>query len=109
MRILVCLENDYRTYREVIAAGIQILRPQTEVVTAELDVLKEEVRHFDPHLVICSLPATAGYGNIVCWVELSLGSPTKRSVVCIDGRYSEHNNPTLEELLRILDEVEQLL
>ena len=39
MRILVCLENDYRTYREVIAAGIQILRPQTEVVTAELDVL----------------------------------------------------------------------
>jgi hypothetical protein len=109
LRILVCLENDYRTYREVIAAGIQILRPQTEVVTAELDVLKEEVRHFDPHLVICSLPATAGYGNIVCWVELSLGSPTKRSVVCIDGRYSEHNNPTLEELLKFLDEVEQLL
>ena len=56
MRILVCLENDYRTYREVIAAGIDILRPHTEVVTAELDVLKEEVRHFDPHLMICSLP-----------------------------------------------------
>ena len=52
----MCLENDYRTYREVIAAGIQILRPHTEVVTAELDVLKEEVRHFDPHLMICSLP-----------------------------------------------------
>jgi hypothetical protein len=34
------LENDYRTYREVIAAGIQIMRPRTEVVTAELDVLK---------------------------------------------------------------------
>ena len=49
------------------SAVIQILRPQTEVVTAELDVLKEEVRHFDPHLVICSLPATAGYGDIVCW------------------------------------------
>jgi hypothetical protein len=109
LRILVCLENDYRTYREVIAAGIQILRPQTEVVTAELGVLKEEVRHFDPHLVICSLPATAGYGDIVCWVELSLESPTKPSVVCIDGHYSEHHNPTLEDLLRVLDEVEQLL
>jgi hypothetical protein len=109
LRILVCLENDYRTYREVIAAGIQILRPHTEVVTAELDVLKKEVRHFDPHLVICSLPATAGYGDIVCWVELSLESPTQPSVVCIDGRYSEHNNPTLEELLKVLDEVEQLL
>ena len=109
MRILVCLENDYRTYREVIAAGIQILRPQTEIVTADLDVLKVEIRHFDPHLVICSLPASVAHGDIVCWVELSLESPTQPSVVCIDGRYSEHNNPTLEELLRILDEVEQLL
>jgi hypothetical protein len=93
----------------VIAAGIQILRPHTEVVAADLDVLKEEVRHFDPHLVICSLPATAGYGDMVCWVELSLERPTQPSVVCIDGRYSEYNNPTLEELLRVLDEVEQLI
>ena len=109
MRILVCLENDYRTYREVIAAGIQILRPHTEVVSAELDGLEDEVRNFDPHLVICSLPATAGYGDIVCWVELSLENPTQPSVVFIDGRYSEYNNPTLEELLRVLDEIEQLL
>jgi len=109
LRILVCLENDYRTYREVIAAGIHILRPHTEVVTAELDVLKEEVRNFDPYLVICSLPAIAGYGDVVCWVQLSLNSSTQPSVVCIDGRYSDHNNLTLEELLRILDEVEQLL
>lgn len=109
MRILVCLENDYRTYREVIAAGIQILRPHTEVVTAELDVLKEKVRHFEPHLVICSLPVTAGYGDIVCWVELTLESSIQPSVVCIDGRYSEHNNPTLEKLIGVLDEVEQLL
>ena len=109
MRILVCLENDYRTYREVIAAGIQILRPHTEVVTAELDVLKVEVRRFDPHLVICSLPATACNGDIFCWVQLSLERSTEPSVVCVDGRYSEHNNPTLEELLRVLDEVEQLL
>ena len=109
MRILVCLENDYRTYREVIGAGIQILRPHTEVVTAELDMLKEEVRHFDPHLVICSLPATACNGDIVCWVQLSLERPTQASLVCIDGRYSEHHNPTLEDLLTVLDEVEQLL
>ena len=109
MRILVCLENDYRTYREVIAACIQILRPHAEVVTARLDVLEEKVRRFDPHLVICSLPATAGHGDIVCWVELSLESPTQPSVVCIDGRYSEHSNPTLEKLLRVLEEVEQLI
>ena len=109
MRILVCLENDYRTYREVIAACIQILRPHAQVVTAQLDALKEEVRRFDPHLVICSLPATAGYGGILCWVELSLESSIQPTVVCIDGRYSEHDNPTLEKLLKVLDEVEQLI
>jgi hypothetical protein len=38
-----------------------------------------------------------------------LENPTQPSVVCIHGRYSEHNNPTLEELLSVLDEVEQLL
>jgi hypothetical protein len=38
-----------------------------------------------------------------------LENPTQPSVVCIDGRYSEHNNPTLEELLRVLDQVEHLL
>ena len=88
MRILVCLENDYRPYREVIAAGIQILRPHTEVDTAELCFLKEEVRHFGPHLVICSLPAAASYGDIVCGVQLSKESSSQPSVLCIDGRYS---------------------
>jgi hypothetical protein len=109
LRILVCLENDYRSYREVIAAGIQILRPHTEVVSAELDGLEDEVRNFDPHLVICSLPATANNREILCWVELSLEDPTQATLVCVDGRYSEHNNPTLENLLTVLDEVEQLL
>ncbi len=109
MRILVCMENDYRAYREVIAAGIRILRPGAEVVAAELDALNEEVRRFAPHLVICSLPATAGYGDILGWIELPLESPWQPAVLCIDGRYSEQNNPTLEKLLRVLDEVEQLI
>jgi hypothetical protein len=104
----VCLENDFRSYREVIAAGIQILRPHAEVVTAELDALKEEVRRFDPHVVICSLPATAGCGETLCWVKLSLESFTQATLICIDGRYSEHNFLTLEKLLGVLDEVEQL-
>jgi hypothetical protein len=108
VRILVGLEDDYRSYREVIADGIQILRPRAEVVAAGLDALKEEVRRFDPHLVICSLPVTAGYGDTLGWVELSLES-SRPTVVCIEGRYSEQNNPTLEELLSILDEVEQLI
>jgi hypothetical protein len=109
LRILVSLEDDYRTYREVLAAGIRILRPRAEVVTAELDALnKDEVRRFDPHVVICSLPASAGHGDILGWVDLSLQT-SRPTVVCIDGRYSERTNLTLEELQRVLDEVEHLI
>jgi hypothetical protein len=54
----VGLEDDYRSYREVIAVSIQILCPRAEVVTASLDAIKEEVRRFNPHLVICSRPVT---------------------------------------------------
>ena len=108
MRILVCLADDYRSYREVIAVSIQILRPRAEVVTASLDAIKEEVRSFDPHLVICSEPVPAGNGDTLGWVELSMET-SRPTVVCVDGRCSEQNNPTLEKLLSILDEVEQLI
>ena len=108
MRILVCLEDDYRSYREVLAVSIQILRPRAKVVTASPDAIKEEVRRFDPHLVICSKPVSVGNGDTLGWVELSLET-SRPTVVCIDGRCSEQNNPTLEKLLSIVDEVEQLV
>jgi hypothetical protein len=101
------LEDDYRAYREVIAAGIRVSYPRAEVATSALDGLEEEVRRFDPHVVICSLPA--GYcEDRIGWVELSL-HPTRPAVVCIDGHYSQRNNLTIEVLLRVLDEVEQLI
>ncbi len=37
MRILVCFEDNYRAYRDVIASGIRILRPHAEVETADAD------------------------------------------------------------------------
>ena len=101
MRILLCLEDDCRTYREVIAACIQVLCQHAEVVTAHLDGLKVEVRRFDPHPVICSLPATADHGDILCWIELPLESSIQPTVISIDGRYSEYN-PTLKQLLSAL-------
>jgi hypothetical protein len=102
------LEDDYRVYREVIAAGIRVSHPRAEVAASALDALQEEVRRFDPHVVICSLPAPAGRENRTGWVELSL-HPTRPAVVCIDGRYSKRNNLTMEVLLGVLDEVEQLI
>jgi hypothetical protein len=107
IRILVALEDDYRAYREVIAAGIRVGYPRAEVTTSALVALEEEVRRFDPHVVICNLPAGCCEDRIG-WVELSL-HPTQPAVVCIDGHYSKRDNLTIEVLLQVLDEVEQLI
>jgi hypothetical protein len=92
----------------VIAACIRILRPHAEVETATLDTLGGEVERSDPELVICSGPNTVDPGGRIAWIELSLDS-TPPSKVCVGGRYSESTNPTLEVLLAVIDEVEELV
>jgi hypothetical protein len=108
IRILVALEDDFRAYREVIAVGIRVLRPNVEVETADLDALEEEIKRFDPQLVICGRSNTADLGDRLAWVELSM-DPMQPTRVSIGGRYSKRTNPTLEVLLGFLDEAEQLL
>lgn len=104
----MAIEDDYRAYREVIAAGIRLLRPSTEVRTANPDALEAEVTRFEPHVVICSLPATASPGSHVAWVEISL-EPTRPSVICVGGRYSKRHNPAVDTLLEVIDEAERLV
>jgi hypothetical protein len=108
IRILVAIEDDYRAYREAIAASIQVLRPHVQVATARLEALEAEVTRFEPHVVICSLPATASPGGHVAWVEISL-EPTRPSIICIGGRYSKGHNPALDALLEVIDEAERLV
>jgi hypothetical protein len=43
MRVLVAFGDEYRAYREVIAAGIRMLRPQVEVATATPAELEGEL------------------------------------------------------------------
>lgn len=108
MRILVALEGAYRAYREVITAGIQILRPHAEVEAASLEALGERIERFDPHLVICSQPNSVDPGGRLAWVEL-LMELTHPSKICVGGRYSERTNPTLDALLAVIDEIEELV
>jgi hypothetical protein len=104
----VALHDDYRAYRGAIAAGIRLLRPHVEVATTGLDALEDEAARLDPHVVICSLPATADSGERLAWVELSL-DPARPSVVRVGGSYSKQSNPALEALLRVIDEAERLV
>ena len=92
----------------MIAAAIRVLRPHAEVDTTTLDTLRDEVERFDPDLVICSRSNTVDPGGRIAWVELSI-DPTRPSRICVGGRYSELTNPTLEVLLAVIDEVEELI
>ena len=107
MRVLVAIEDEYRAYREVIAAGVEVLRPDTEVTTSGLDTLEEDVARLDPGVVVCSRPEPAGSGVRPAWIELSL-NPARPTKVSLGGRRSESTNHTLETLLAVIDEAEGL-
>jgi hypothetical protein len=106
-RVLIALEDEYRIYREMIAAAIAVLRPQSEVETTGLDELGERMKRFDPQVVVCSHPNTVEPGGRLAWVELSL-DPTRPTKVCVGGRYSEFSSPTLEALLGVIEQTEEL-
>jgi len=90
-----------------MASAVRTHRPHIEVVAAGLATLGEEVRRFDPHLIICSQPNTVEPGGSPAWVELP-PIPERLAEVCIDGQSFELDNPALEELLQIIDETERL-
>ncbi len=105
----MAFEDDYRSYRGVLAAVIRVLRPHVKVKSANLDELREEIERLDPQLVICTRPNQTNPGGTPAWVELSLDRhrPTK---ICLGGRYSERATLLgIEELLEILDDAEEFV
>lgn len=101
------MEHEYRAYREVIAAGIETLRPGIEVTTVGLDKLDEELARLDPQVVVSSGSEPAKTGVRLAWVELPL-DPIHQMKVCRGGRGPEEADPTLEGLLAVVDEAEML-
>lgn len=106
MRVLVALEDEYRAYREVLAAGVQALRPGAQVSTTVLSDLEDEMARFDPQVIISSRSVDAGTGDWGTWIELPT-DPSRPTVVSVGGRSFEQSNPTLDALLKIVDEAGQ--
>jgi hypothetical protein len=104
IRVLVALEESYRSYRETIAAALRILRPEAKVKSTTLEELEEELERFDPQVVICSGHKEIEPGTRLAWIELSV-DPTVPTKISVGGRHFERTNPTVEELLEVIEEV----
>jgi hypothetical protein len=111
MRVLVAFEDDYRAYADALAKAIRATRPHLDVSTVGLETLHAEVARLDPHLVICSSPNPAAKQRErkhLAWVELSV-DPHRPSKFCVSRRRWDSLNPSLEELLAVIEETERLL
>lgn len=106
-RVLVALEDEYRAYREVLAAGVQTMRPDTRVATTVPSSLEKEVARFDPQVIICSGPDTADARSVTAWIEIST-DPSRPTMVRLEGGRFEQTNPTFDALLAIVDEAGRL-
>jgi hypothetical protein len=100
----VAFEESYRTYRETIAAALRVLRPGTEVKSTTLEELEGELERFDPQVVICSGHKEVEPGTRLIWIELSI-DPTMPTKISVGGRHFERTNPTVEELLEVIDAI----
>jgi hypothetical protein len=108
MRVLLSFEEKYRVYGQAMAAAIREFRPDVEVAVVDGEDLEEEAERFDPQLVICSPPAPDGpVDDRLARIELS-PEPDQPSRFRVGDRQWETTNPTLGEILPVVDETKRL-
>ena len=108
MRVLVSFEEEHRLYMEAIAAAIRRFRSDVKVVTAEGEELESEMERFDPQLIITSpsIPDNL-VDDRLAHIELSPDSQ-QPSRFRVGERRWEKTNPTLGEILPVVDETKKL-
>ena len=89
----MAFDDQYRTYREVIAAAIPVLRPQVEVSTTRLEGLEAQVARLNPQVVISSQNRPPSLRPGVTWVQVPLEVGPRTEV-------------TMETLLEAIDRVD---
>ena len=112
MRVLLAFEEEYRVYMSAMEVAIRQFRPEVEVQTAaaaDAEQLEAEVERFEPHLVICSAPIPDNpVEDRIARIELS-PEPSEPSRFRVGERSWECTNPTLSEILPVIEETKKLL
>jgi hypothetical protein len=113
MRIILSFEEEYRMYMEAIAAAIREFRSDAETVVVtkqEARELEAEVERTGTQLIIASppIPENPVDEQLTSSIELSLET-NQPSRFRVGQRYWETTNPTLAEILSVVDETKRLL
>jgi hypothetical protein len=108
MRVLLSFEKQYRVYMEGMAAAIRTFRPDVEVAVIDAENLESEAERFDPQLVVTSPPVPENpVDDRLARIELS-PEPERPSRFRVGERHWESTNPTLGEILPVVDETKRL-
>lgn len=108
LTVLVAFEDEYRAYRGAISTAVRDLRPLVRVEASGTDALHRELARFEPQVVICTRPEGPETADRVAWIELPL-EPDRTARARLADRRFDLANPSLHEILEIIDDAERLL
>jgi hypothetical protein len=98
----VIVANEPGIYREVIAAALQMLRPELIFTAVEPASLDEAVGRLSPRLVLCSVITEVVEARVADWIVLYSDGPA-RVVISLAGQRTSLADIELEGLLSIVD------
>jgi hypothetical protein len=109
MRILLAFDREYRLYMEAIAEAMRTFRSNVEVALTDSGNLESEVDRFDPQLVFSTshISSNPVDPKVTASAELS-PEPSQPSRFRLGERHWESTNPTLGEILSVVDETRSL-
>ncbi|SMC01830.1 conserved hypothetical protein [Rubrobacter radiotolerans DSM 5868] len=106
MRVLVSFNRHHYAYGDAIARAIGCCRPHLEVSVAGSEGLDAAVSRVRPDVVISDRPKSA-FAASAAWVEVP-PRPDVVARICVGGRSRTSRNPSLSEMLSVVDEAESI-
>jgi len=109
MRIVLAFDREFRVYIEAIAEALRTFRSNVEVALTEVGNLEAEVDRLAPQLVISTshISSNPVDPKLIGSIELS-PEPGQTAKFRAGERHWESTNPTLGEILSVVDEARWL-